>query len=209
MASFAIGIGSLRTACAKPIAQNPAESRVFSGRPTLCGESLCGSRLSGGGGSLGRTRLLRRFPDHQGKYREFHRNRTLLAEPTQRFLSVSTFVATDSLRPGTGNSFSRTGKSWEIWVEALKWILPLPRRTHGRYSPDLRRAAGMANPSVSMRPSLGRVLAHYGIVVICNSDETRRTVRVIDDPDLAKRAIREEIIGREVELGPHNAIRWI
>ncbi len=59
-------------------------------------------------------------------------------------------------------------------------------------------------------PEFVRILReNRQVVVICDFDETRRTIRVIDDPDLAKRAIREEIIGREVELGPDSAIRWI
>jgi len=51
--------------------RSPKTRRIagFSGRLTLCGESLCGSRLHGGGRSLERTRLSSRFPDTQWKYR--------------------------------------------------------------------------------------------------------------------------------------------
>ena len=41
----------LRSASANSIGQNPAESRVFLGRTLNKWESLCGSRLHGGGTS--------------------------------------------------------------------------------------------------------------------------------------------------------------
>jgi len=47
-ASFGLGSRSLRFECAKPLAQNPAESRHFPGRLALLPKSLCGGRLGGG-----------------------------------------------------------------------------------------------------------------------------------------------------------------
>ena len=47
-ASFGLGTRSLRFGCAKPLAQNPAESRDFPGRLALLPKSLCVGRLGGG-----------------------------------------------------------------------------------------------------------------------------------------------------------------
>jgi acetyl-CoA C-acetyltransferase len=48
-----------------------------------------------------------------------------------------------------------------------------------------------------------------GVVLVCDFDESRRTLRVVDDPDLARTAVREELCGREVELGAAGKLRWI
>jgi hypothetical protein len=57
--------------------QNPASAKtqrnraLFRKRQRTVASSLCSSHLSGGGGSLERTRLCRLIPVKQGKYREF------------------------------------------------------------------------------------------------------------------------------------------
>ena len=92
----------------------------------MSGESLCLSRLNGGGRSRGATALWgvggesrgnsspARFPDPQGKYREILPNLMLLVEPELSFPSVSEAVATDSLRSRAGKKFRRAGNSWEF-----------------------------------------------------------------------------------------------
>ncbi len=61
-ASFRRGTRSLRCGCAKPLAQNPAESRDFPGRLALLPKNLCVGRLGGGAASRSRTRLPERVP---------------------------------------------------------------------------------------------------------------------------------------------------
>jgi len=48
-----------------------------------------------------------------------------------------------------------------------------------------------------------------GLALICDFDDGRRTLRMVDDPDLAREATERELIGREVDLGPGGAVRWV
>ncbi|MAG29289.1 MAG: hypothetical protein CL908_00150 [Deltaproteobacteria bacterium] len=50
--------------------------------------------------------------------------------------------------------------------------------------------------------------AANGVAMVCDLDEATRTLRVVQDPDLAEEAMREELCGREVELGPEGAVRF-
>jgi len=108
--------------------QNPAESREYLGSsPDASEESLLTQTqwrwgeergnwsqwplpgnpnrtgLPAGGGSQGRTRLLGQFPEPQGKYREIFGKLAVLAVPAPRIPSPSDELATNSLRPRTGN----------------------------------------------------------------------------------------------------------
>ncbi len=47
------------------------------------------------------------------------------------------------------------------------------------------------------------------VALICDFDEKRRTLRVVEDPELAQAATREELCGRELELGAGDALRWL
>ena len=46
------------------------------------------------------------------------------------------------------------------------------------------------------------------VVLVCDFDERRRTLRVIEDPELAEEGMRVELCGREVLLGSGDAVRW-
>lgn len=51
--------------------------------------------------------------------------------------------------------------------------------------------------------------AAQGVILICDLDDGRRTLRLVTDPDLARTATQEELCGREVELGPDASVRWL
>jgi acetyl-CoA C-acetyltransferase len=46
------------------------------------------------------------------------------------------------------------------------------------------------------------------VALVCDFDERRRTLRVIEDPELAEEGMKSELCGREVLLGAGNALRW-
>jgi acetyl-CoA C-acetyltransferase len=46
------------------------------------------------------------------------------------------------------------------------------------------------------------------VALVCDFDESRRTLRVIEDPELAEEGMHSELCGREVLLGSDNALRW-
>jgi hypothetical protein len=47
------------------------------------------------------------------------------------------------------------------------------------------------------------------LALVCDFDEARRTLRVVEDPELVQAATREEFCGRELELGAGDALRWL
>ena len=51
--------------------------------------------------------------------------------------------------------------------------------------------------------------AANGVVIVADFDETRRTLRVVDDPEMMDLGAREELCGREVELLADGGVRWI
>jgi acetyl-CoA C-acetyltransferase len=46
------------------------------------------------------------------------------------------------------------------------------------------------------------------VALVCDFDEQRRTLRVLEDPELAKEGMGGELCGREVLLGADGALRW-
>ncbi|MHA7839976.1 MAG: acetyl-CoA acetyltransferase, partial [bacterium] len=51
--------------------------------------------------------------------------------------------------------------------------------------------------------------ARDGVALVCDLEDGRRSLRVVDDPQQAARGLHEERCGREVELGEGDALRWI
>jgi acetyl-CoA C-acetyltransferase len=47
------------------------------------------------------------------------------------------------------------------------------------------------------------------VALICDFDECRRTLRVVEDPELAEEGMTTELCGREVVVGVGGAMRWI
>ena len=105
--------------------RNPAESRKFLDPAwVIWGESLT-RRLSGGGGSRGRTRLSGQFPDMQGKYREIFANPSPMAASTPISSRPSEQLATNSLRTRTGNLFALAGNLFRRGRETRLRVFPL------------------------------------------------------------------------------------
>ena len=46
------------------------------------------------------------------------------------------------------------------------------------------------------------------VALVCDFDERRRTLRVVEDSWLAEEAMHGELCGREVRLGVDGALRW-
>lgn len=47
------------------------------------------------------------------------------------------------------------------------------------------------------------------VALVCDFDEHRRTLRVVEDPDLAEEGMSRELCGREVDLGTGQSLRWV
>jgi hypothetical protein len=93
-------------------ANTPRNRGLFRSRRQVLARVRHTQSLGGGGGSRGRTRLWGRFPDRQGKYRQFLVNWVLPTELAPRFLSVYKGLAIDSQHPQTGNQSGQTGNSF-------------------------------------------------------------------------------------------------
>jgi acetyl-CoA C-acetyltransferase len=50
--------------------------------------------------------------------------------------------------------------------------------------------------------------AAQGVPLVCDFEDGRRTLRVVADEALAERGAREELCGREVEVGPEGSLRF-
>jgi acetyl-CoA C-acetyltransferase len=72
-----------------------------------------------------------------------------------------------------------------------------------RVDPEARGPARVATYTVvPVRDEPARVALLFDL------DGSRRTLRVVQDADLAEAAMREELCGRRVELGANGSIRW-
>ena len=148
MARWGVPSSNLRFGIAETPLPNPADWREFRGWRLLPARGLRSRGLNGGGGSLGRTRLSRQFPDLQRKYREVLRNLRGLAEPEASFPSFPAAIPTNFLRSRTGNYFLRAGNQWEFDVDSeprhkSEFIQPLA--PHGRKPTDLWRISSETN----------------------------------------------------------------
>jgi acetyl-CoA C-acetyltransferase len=70
-----------------------------------------------------------------------------------------------------------------------------------------RRAQGRATIS-SYTVSHNKNAAN-GVVIVADFGETRRTLRVVEDPEMMATGEREELCGREVELLADGGVRWL
>lgn len=114
----------------------PAKARRTAGFRASVSDSSGKGRLGGGAGSLGRTRLRRRFPVLQGKYRDFFANPTGFRPLTHRkllnlFLLSCKFPTRRNrelvcyIRELAGNSLER-GQSPNLWLNRPVRQLPNP-----------------------------------------------------------------------------------
>ncbi len=69
--------------------------------------------------------------------------------------------------------------------------------------PDAQGRARVATYTVSQSRDAAK-----GVAMILDFEDGRRTLRVLSDPELAERAMREELCGRAVDVGPGAAVRF-
>ncbi len=72
---------------------------------------------------------------------------------------------------------------------------------------DATGPACVATYTVSRAFSPSKEAAN-GVALMLDLEDGRRTIRVVADPELAERAMREELCGRTVELGKGDALRF-
>ena len=64
-------------------------------------------------------------------------------------------------------------------------------------------------PYILYSVSLAIGLAQNGVALVCDFDDGRRTLRVVDDAALAEEGMRTELCGREVEVGGAGRVDWL
>jgi acetyl-CoA C-acetyltransferase len=144
---------------------------------------------------------------------------TFAGGPLNNFVVQGWVKMVETLRADPGSSGLVSAVSGLLTKQGVSLLGPEPSRPFLHDNVTAEVAADHVNTEV-VPEATGRARvstytvaternAAQGVVLVCDFDETRRTLRVVDDPELAKAATREEIIGREVELGPENALRWL
>jgi len=144
---------------------------------------------------------------------------TFAGGPLNNFVVQGWVKMVETLRADTGSSGLVSAISGLLTKQGVSLLGPEPSRPFLHDNVTTEVAASHANievvPGATGRARVSTYTvaternAAQGVVLFCDFDDKRRTLRVVDDPDLAKTAMREEIIGREVELGPENALRWL
>jgi len=97
-------------ASAVPLSPRPRESAAFSRMLTVSGRKVSATADYLAVGAVGSEPVSAAgIPDLQGKYREFFKIRALPAEDGLGIPRLAAGLATNSLRPRTGNPLPRTG----------------------------------------------------------------------------------------------------
>ena len=93
--------------------------------------------------------------------------------------------------------------AWAITAIALAFVFGCPDQITTTIDPDAEgRARVVAYTVIHSRDAAATV------ALVCDFDERRRALRVIEDPELAEEAMNSELCGREVLLGSAGRIRW-
>jgi acetyl-CoA C-acetyltransferase len=139
--------------------------------------------------------------------------------PLNNFVVQGWVKMVETLRADPGSSGLVTAISGLITKQGVSVLGPEPKHAFAHETVTDEVAADLVTIEVVPNAEGRARISAYtisterdvaqGVVLVCDFDETRRTLRVVDDPDLAATAAREEIIGREVELGPGDSIRLL
>lgn len=138
--------------------------------------------------------------------------------PLNNFVIQSWVKMVERLREDPGSRGLVTAVSGLITKQGVSLLGPEPEIpfVHDRVSEQAKSAwkTIRVEPEAEGRATVSTYTvstardAASGVALVCDFDESRRTLRVVQDPDLAEEAMREELCGREVELLPGGDVRW-
>jgi acetyl-CoA C-acetyltransferase len=143
---------------------------------------------------------------------------TFAGGPLNNFVVQAWVKMVETLRADPGSSGLVTAVSGLLTKQGVSVFGPEPARAFAR--DNVTAAVAAAQRNVEVVPEAGgraRVAtctvatergAAQGVVLVFDLEDGRRTLRVVDDPDLAETARCEELCGREVELGPDATLHW-
>lgn len=138
--------------------------------------------------------------------------------PLNNFVVQAWVAMVDRLRADPGSYGAVTAISGLITKQGVSILGPEPERpfVHDDVTAEVERVF----PRIAVEPAAtGRAtvrsytVSHdanvaHGVAIMADFDDARRTLRVLDDPELMARGEREELCGREVELLADGGVRW-
>lgn len=139
--------------------------------------------------------------------------------PLNNFVLQSWVEMIDALRADPGAMGLVTAVSGLLTKQGVSLFGPEPS-TPFRFD-SVTRAARADQPTIDVNADAeGRArIASYTVIrdrkganrvaLICDFEQTHRTLRVVEDPDLAEEAMSSELCGREVVLDTGDRLRWV
>lgn len=139
--------------------------------------------------------------------------------PLNNFVVQAWVKMVERMRADPGSHGAVTAVSGLITKQGVSVLGPEPSRPF--VHDNVTSAAKQAWKTIEVeREATGRATvsgytvshdknAAHGVAIIADFDDARRTLRVIDDPELMERASAEELCGREVEIEAGGGVRWI
>ena len=144
---------------------------------------------------------------------------TFAGGPLNNFVIQSWVKMVETLRIDPGSRGLVTAVSGLMTKQGVSMLGPEPARPF--LFDSVTPAARADQATMNVEPSAeghARVAAYTVIherdgtrkvALICDFDERRRTLRVVEDPELADEGTMNELCGRELVLGAGSAMRWI
>ena len=144
---------------------------------------------------------------------------TFAGGPLNNFAIQSWVEMAEALRNDPGTTGLVTAISGLLTKQGVSILGPEPTRPFLFDSVTAATRADLALMTVE-RDAEGRAcVSGYSVIhardgattvaLVCDFDEHRRTLRVVEDPELAEEGMRSELCGREVLLGSHDSVRWL
>lgn len=139
--------------------------------------------------------------------------------PLNNFVLQGWVAMVETLRADPGSLGLVTGISGLITKQGVSLLGPEPKEPF-LYDTVTQSAAAAQRTIEVVRDAEGRGrVATYtvstdrhaatGVILLCDLEDGRRTIRVVDDPELATIGLQEELCGREVELGGGGHFRML
>jgi acetyl-CoA C-acetyltransferase len=138
--------------------------------------------------------------------------------PLNNFVIQALVKMVEQLRAAPGSHGLVSAVSGLITKQGASLLGPEPSRAFvHEHVTDAARAA-QATTSVDREATgAARVVSYtvgaigsapMGVALFLDLEDGRRTLRVVPDPELAQRGMREELCGQSVELGAGGAVRF-
>ena len=139
--------------------------------------------------------------------------------PLNNFVLQAWVKMVEGLRSDPGSHGVVTAISGLITKQGVSVLAPEPTRAF--VHDNVSEAARSSGATIAVeREATGRArISSYtvshardaanGVALVCDFDDNRRTLRIVQDTELMERGCREELIGREVEVLANGGVRWL